>query len=84
MRTTITINDELFRVYKVRAATLGTTLSQEIAQALKRDLERSEAEEPFVLVTAGEGSEPLPGVDYSRNAALQALMDEGLPIEKLR
>jgi hypothetical protein len=89
MRTTITIDDQLFRVFKVRAAELGTTFSSEVESALRRDLDRQRAErtdaEPFVLITAGEGSGGLlPGVDINSNAALQDLLDQGVPLEKLR
>ena len=89
MRTTITIDDQLFRVFKVRAAELGTTFSSEVEAALRRDLEREQAgsdeAEPFVLITAGEGTGGLmPGVDLSSNAALQEFLDDGVPFEKLR
>jgi plasmid stability protein len=87
VRTTITIDDELFRAYKVRAATLGTTFSQEVEQALRETIERhvrQRDEKSFVLITAGAGSEPLPGVDYSSNAALFELIDEGVPLDRLR
>jgi hypothetical protein len=87
VRTTITIDGELFRVFKVRAAQLGTTFSHEVEEALREKADRLKStpvDDPFVLITAGEGSEPVAGIDYSRNAALLDLADEGEPLEQPR
>ena len=78
MRTTIKLDDELFRAYKQRAAARGTTLAQEIEDVLRADLhsrEAATAETPFeTLVFEGDGSPAL--VDVNDNRALQELMDE--------
>jgi plasmid stability protein len=78
MRTTIKLDDEVFRAYKQRAAAHGTTFAQEVEDALRADLHgRREvaADEPFeVLVFDGDGSRAL--IDIDDNRALQELMDE--------
>jgi plasmid stability protein len=78
MRTTIKLDDEVFRAYKQRAAARGTTFAQEVEEALRADLQgRREiaADEPFeVLVCDAHDSRAL--VDINDNTALQALLDE--------
>jgi plasmid stability protein len=78
MRTTIKLDDEIFRAYKQRAAARGTTFAQEVEDVLRADLNaRRElvAHEPFeTLVFDGDGSPAL--IDINDNRALQQLMDE--------
>jgi plasmid stability protein len=79
VRTTIKLDDEVFRAYKQRAASRGTTFAQEVEDALRADLHGRRAtaaeEEPFeVLVFDGDGTRAL--VDIDDNRALQALMDD--------
>jgi hypothetical protein len=78
MRTTIKLDDEVFRAYKQRAAARGTTFAQEIEDALRADLHNRRevaAQAPFeTLVFDGDGSRAL--VDINDNQALQELMDE--------
>lgn len=78
MRTTIKLDDEVFRAYKQRAAARGTTLAQEIEDALRADLHErgaAAAQEPFqALVFDGDGSRAL--IDVNDNRALQELIDE--------
>jgi hypothetical protein len=78
VRTTIKLDDEIFRAYKQRAAERGTTFAQEVEDALRADLhDRRElaASEPFeTLVFHGDGSSAL--IDINDNRALQELMDE--------
>lgn len=77
MRTTIRLDDEVFRAYKQRAAARGTTFAQEVEDALRADLHTGReiaAEAPFeALVFDGDGSRAL--IDINDNRALQALMD---------
>jgi plasmid stability protein len=78
VRTTIKLDDEVFRAYKQRAAARGTTFAQEVEDVLRADLQgRREvaADDPFeALVFDGDGSAAL--IDINDNRALQALMDE--------
>jgi hypothetical protein len=80
VRTTIQLDDAVFRVYKQRAAERGTTLAREIEDALRAALLRPPAEdpEPFELVTIDGGS-PRPGVDFTSNVALLDLVDGDAP-----
>jgi hypothetical protein len=78
MRTTIRLDDEVFRAYKQRAAERGTTLAQEIEDALRADLHSRRdlaSEPPFeTLVFEGDRSPAL--IDINDNEALQELMDD--------
>jgi plasmid stability protein len=78
VRTTIKLDDEVFRAYKRRAAERGTTFAQEVEDALRADLHarrESTVDEPFeTLVILGDGSRAL--IDVNDNRALQELMDE--------
>lgn len=78
MRTTIKLDDDVFRAYKQRAAERGTTFAQEVEDALRADLQARSAvadEEPFqVLIIDGDGSRAL--IDIDDNRVLQELMDD--------
>ena len=66
------------RAYKQRAAARGTTLAQEIEDALRAELRErgtADAQDPFeALVFDGDGSRAL--IDVNDNRALQDLVDE--------
>jgi len=85
VRTTIRIDEALYRRAKSRAAETGRTVSDiiedAVREALRPDLRR--AEEPPPLPTFGAGG-VLPGVDLSNNAALRDLMDEGVSLDAMR
>lgn len=77
MRTTIKLDDEVFRAYKQRAAEHGTTFAKEVEDALRADLHARAApdEGPYeVQVFEGEDSPAL--VDINDNRAIQELFDE--------
>jgi plasmid stability protein len=79
MRTTIVLDDEVFRAYKQRAAERGTSLRHEIEEALRAELTaRAEATmaQPYE-VPVFRGRAPVPGVDLNSNAALAELLDRG-------
>jgi hypothetical protein len=77
MRTTVTIDDEVFRTAKRRAADEGRTLSDLITEALRARLvpRDSGPAEPYRMATYGEGG-TLPGIDITNNAAVRDAMDE--------
>lgn len=55
MRTTIVLDDRIFREAKRRAASLGTTLSDVVNQALREVLSRPAEDAPvFRMVTFGK------------------------------
>jgi plasmid stability protein len=78
MRTTIKLDDDVFRAYKQRAAARGTTLAREIEDTLRADLHsrgENAPEPPFeTLVFDGDRSPAL--LDINDNRALQGLMDD--------
>lgn len=78
MRTTVSIDDEVLRVAKRRAADEGRTLGDLITESLRERLARRPAADRarYSAVTAGEGG-ALPGVDITNNAAVRDLMDAG-------
>jgi len=88
MRTTLDIDDELLKDAKKLAAERGTTLTAVLEDALRIVVHRAKQPKPRrrrKLPTAGvPGAGFMPGVDISSNAALRDLMDEGVPLEKLR
>lgn len=77
MRTTIEMDDRVFRAFKERAAQRGTTFAKEVEGALRADLlarEATERSEPFKLpVFEGEGGAL---IDINSNEAIQHLIDE--------
>jgi hypothetical protein len=79
MRTTLQIDDQLFRAAKKAAAESGRTLTAIVEDALRQALAvRSQPieREEFKLPVLHLGG-PLPGVDLDNTAALLDLMDEG-------
>jgi plasmid stability protein len=84
VRTTISIDDDLYRRAKARAARSGQTVSQVIEDAV-RDALRPRRGHPDMkeLPTFG-GSGVLPGVDLADAASLREVMDDGLPLSALR
>lgn len=78
VRTTINLDDEVFRAYKQRAANRGTTFAKEVEDVLRADLQARGAgapdEAPFeILMFEGDGTRAL--VDIDDNRALQDLLD---------
>ncbi|MGH8887666.1 MAG: ribbon-helix-helix domain-containing protein [Egibacteraceae bacterium] len=86
MRTTITIDDELYRTVKQRAAQSGRTAGEIIEDAVRRALdERAGTDnEPLAPLPTYGGTGVLPGVDLANNAALRDLMDADEPVDVLR
>lgn len=85
MRTTIRIEDALYRRAKSRAAQTGQTVSEVIEDAVREALRpgnrRTGEVEPLPVFG---GSGVLPGVDLSSNAALRERMDEELRGDAMR
>lgn len=78
MRTTITIDDELLRQAKRAALESGRSLSDVVADALRAMLLRRQ-ERPrkrIRLTTAGANSTVRPGIDFSDNASVWAVLSE--------
>lgn len=85
MRTTIRIDDALYREVKARAARSGRTVAAVLEDAVRRGLRPSDqrTEGRFKVRPSGRGG-LRPGVDLSSNAAVAEAMDEGVPADALR
>ena len=85
MRTTITIDEALYRRAKAKAALTGRTVSGVIEDAVRDSLRPGNrgAAELRPLPTYG-GSGVLPGVDLTSNAAVLDLMDDDAGLDALR
>jgi hypothetical protein len=85
VRTTIRIEDDLFRRLKERAAKTGRTIGEIVEDALRQSFQRSKtahAEVPPLPVFGGSGV--MPGVDLESNLSLRELMDEDQRLDALR
>ena len=85
MRTTIRIDDELYRQVKAMAARSGRSVAAVLEDAVRRGLTPSEPR-PFgryAVRPMGRGG-LRPGVDLSSSAAVAEAMDEGASIDALR
>lgn len=73
MRTTIRIDDDVFRAYKLRAADRGTSFAREVEDALRAGLAQQHSDdggadqEPPFTMTVVHG-EKVPGVDVNTSA----------------
>lgn len=88
MRTTVRLNDELYRQVKIVAARTGQTVAGVIEDALRARLApvgRPAAPPPPLppLPTFGTRG-PLPGVDLTSNASTLSTMDDEVPVDARR
>jgi hypothetical protein len=76
VRTTVSIDDDVLREAKGRAATEGRTLGELVTEALRERLARRPrgARGRYRATTSGEGG-PRPGIDITNNAGVRDLMD---------
>lgn len=87
MRTTIRLDDGLLDQARQEARRRGETLTALIEKGLRRELASSKpaGTRPKVVLPVSDSPWGLmPGVDLSDSAGLLAIMEEGLPLEKLR
>ena len=85
MRTTIRIDDDLYRRAKARAAQSGRTVGELIEDAVRAALRprpRRDVELPPLPVFGGSGVQP--GVDLTSNVALRDVMDEPADVDAMR
>jgi len=75
MRTTIDINDVLFRAAKRKAAEQGTSLRDLIEAALRQHLGKTKAAAPYTLRWQPESGRLQPGVDLTDRDALFDIME---------
>ncbi|CAN5339584.1 ribbon-helix-helix domain-containing protein [soil metagenome] len=86
MRTTVRIDDELYRAVKEQAARTGRTVGEIIEDAIRRSItpDDGDSNAPLPPLPVYGGSGVLPGVDLTSNAALRDVMDADEPVDALR
>jgi hypothetical protein len=75
MRTTLDINDVLFRAAKRKAAERGTSLRDVVEAALRQHLGKASSRAGYTLLWEPESGRLQPGVDLTDRDALFDLMD---------
>ncbi len=85
VRTTVRIDDDLYRRVKARAAIEGRTVAAVLEDAVRIGMTSSVqiAAAPYRVRAHGSGG-VLPGVDLSSNAAVREVLDDGVALEQLR
>lgn len=84
MRTTIRIDDTLYREVKATAARSGRTVAAVLEDAVRRGLMASQGvRERYKVRPLGRGGLRA-GIDLSSNAAVAEMLDEGASIDALR
>jgi plasmid stability protein len=85
MRTTIRIDDALYRDVKARAARSGRTVAAVLEDAVRRGLDPAGQQSAHRYAVRPIGTGGLrPGVDLSSNAAVAEAMNEGAALDALR
>lgn len=80
MRTTISIDDALYRELKARAGSSGRTVSDLVEDAVRDSLRAPERPATVPGLPVFRGRIGLrPGIDLDDNAGLRAIMDEPRP-----
>ncbi|WP_057366353.1 ribbon-helix-helix domain-containing protein [Mycobacterium tuberculosis] len=85
MRTTIRIDDELYREVKAKAARSGRAVAAVLEDAVRRVLTppKPQAAGRYRVQPSGKGG-LRPGVDLSSNAALAEAMNDGVSVDAVR
>ena len=76
MRTTLVIDDGLYRQIKALAAQSGTTVTSVVERSLRDTLERTSRRPEPRLPTLPQTGGARPGVDLRDNASIRDLDDE--------
>lgn len=85
MRTTMNIDDDLYRRAKALAAAGGRSVTSVVEDALRIALMEFEQPSTFRgLPVSRQGGDVMPGVDLDDSRSLQAILDEGIPLGALR
>jgi glycerate kinase len=85
VRTTVRIDDQLYRRVKERAAREGRTVASVLEDAVRIGIDdaNNTQSDDFVTPTYGRGG-LIAGVDLTSNAAWREALDEATPLEQLR
>jgi ribbon-helix-helix CopG family protein len=85
MRTTIRIDDGLYREVKATAARSGRTIAAVLEDAVRRGLHPDAGTDPSRYELSPLGALGLrPGVDLSSNTAVAEVLDEDVALDALR
>jgi len=84
MRTTIRLDDDLYREIKAQAALEGRTVGEVIEDALRLRRQRGHVDASFEPLPVYGGSGVMPGVDLGDMAALRDVMDADASVDALR
>ena len=84
MRTTVTIDEALYRRAKARAAESGQSVGSVIEDALRSLLEARVSPDELPPLTVFQGSGTVPGIDLDDNAMVRAALDSGRALDALR
>jgi hypothetical protein len=84
MRTTIRLDDDLYREVKAQAALEGRTVGEVIEDALRFRRQRRQADASVGPLPVYGGSGVMPGVDLGDMAALRDVMDADERVDALR
>lgn len=86
MRTTIRLDDDLYRQIKAKAARIGRPVGAVIEDAIRASLTaattRTARPLPELPTFGSRGT--MPGVDLTDNASVRELMDEGVTVDARR
>ena len=75
MRTTLDIDDQIYRAAKIKAAQEGKTLTRIVEEALSEHLNPARQEKPFRLRWVTERGELMPGVNIDDRKSLYDIME---------
>ena len=75
MRTTLDIDDHLYRAAKVKAAKEGKTLTRVVEEALREYVAPNGPSKPFKLRWVTERGQLLPGVNIDDRDSLYEIME---------
>ena len=79
------LDEHLLEQAKREAQRRGTTLTALIEGGLRRELANAKnSKRPLIKLPVGHGGQVAPGLDLNSNASIQAFLDEGVPLDKLR
>ena len=86
MRTTVTVDDEIYAQARVRAAADGRTVGSVIEEALRLYLMQSAAAATLELppLPTFSGGGLMPGIDLDDMSSVYDVLDEGRPLDELR
>ncbi len=85
MRTTVRIDDALYRKVKAEAGRTGRTIGELIEDALRAALAESRrTAEDVDPLPVHRGGGLMPGIDLTCNAALRDVAEEGTVVDELR